>query len=359
MIIKSGVSVMGESHKRSGDGVCQDSHFYEEKDGMVIAAVADGLGSSSHSDMASQEAAKSVVRFCMDKISSNKNANNILEIMREAFDEAKFNVERKAREKGYELDECDTTLCLAVFCGGNLFWGQAGDSGMIAFRSDGFFEKVVNPEDGANNEGLVYPLCSEDKWKFGKYSPLTRSVLLVTDGVWNILAPPLLKDQSCKLDNATLNFFMNHPALESLKQEQLDGLLNKIITDIEPQRVNYDDKTLVLLVDTEVLASKQPSGYYTWPSSEEWEALRRTQLEKLYPDVAISKPSAKEEVSLPDHSNVEMSNEKPLSPSSPLSSSQIVETSGIHAPDRMRRGVKKKIRSLKKHVPWSHNKNEL
>jgi len=359
MIIKSGVSVIGESHKGSEDGVCQDSHFYREKDGMVIAAVADGLGSSRHSDVASQEAAESVVHFCIENVQSDMNASNILEIMRKAFDEAQFNVERKARKKGYELDECDTTLCLAVFCGGRLFWGQAGDSGMIAFRSDGSFEKVVHPEDGANNEGLVYPLCYKDRWKFGEYSHLARSVLLVTDGVWNILAPPLLKDQSYELDNATLNFFMNHPALERLEQEQLDELLNKKITEIEPQRVNYDDKTMVLLIDTEVPVSKQSSGYYTWPSYGEWEALRCAQLAKLYPDEAIPKLSDREEVSLPDHSNVAMSNGKPSSPSS-RSPSQIVETLGVHVPDRMCREVKKSVRKVKKVVSeWPHNKNEL
>jgi len=280
VIIKCGVSVLGEFHGRQGT-VCQDNNSIYVEDGIAIAAVADGLSSSCHSDEASKEASLFAVNYCKERITKNSSEKDILTIIKESFEKAQCHIERKACELTYELDECDTTLCLAVFFNGDLYYGQAGDSGIFAFREDGFFDRVT--EIVIDEDGYVDPLCRSDKWVIEKYSHKVRSILLVTDGVWKMLAPPLLKDQQYPLDHEMLNYYLNNKNLEKINQEQLDEWLKRDIVDISPSHVNHDDKTMVILIDTAIVVVEQDREYYEWPGVDKWNELLKSHEETLYP----------------------------------------------------------------------------
>ena len=280
MFIKSGASIRGESHKHKGVD-CQDANYLTEKDGIAIAAVADGLGSSSHSDMAAQEATKFTVEYCAEKITKNLSEDGILSVIKQSFKDAQFHIERKARTLDYELDEVDTTLCLAVFFDGELYYGQAGDSGIIALREDGIFERVTQID--IDDDGYVEPLCREDKWIFEKYPHRVKSMLLVTDGIWKMLVPNLLKDEKHPLNHLYLDFYLNNKKLENATQKQLDESLKEQITSIPPQNVYHDDKTMIILIDTEISVNRQDEEYYKWPDEEKWNDLLKTYEAKLYP----------------------------------------------------------------------------
>ena len=280
MFIKCGVSIQGEDHKRR-DIVCQDWNEVLEKDGVVIAAVADGVSSSCHSDMAAQEATKFAVNYCAENITKNSLANDILAIIKQSFEKAQFHIERKAREMEYELDETDTTLCLAVFFNGDLHYGYVGDSGIIALREDGIFERVtqIDPDE----DGYTYVLAHKERWIFNKYPHRVTSLLLMTDGIWKMLVPKLLQNEQYPLMNVYLDFYLNHKGLENLGQEQLNESLKKNITNIEPDKVYHDDKTMIILIDTEVSVNKQNEEYYKWPTEEKWNEILKAYEEKIYP----------------------------------------------------------------------------
>ena len=64
MIFSYGGSLRGTSHERNG-AVCQDaSKVLTLKNGITIAAIADGVGSCEHSDVASALAVETAVRVC-------------------------------------------------------------------------------------------------------------------------------------------------------------------------------------------------------------------------------------------------------------------------------------------------------
>ena len=280
MFIKCGVSVQGEDHKRRNI-VCQDWNEVLEKDGMVIAAVADGVSSSSHSDMAAQEATKFAVSYCAENMQKNLPENDILAIIKRSFEKTQFHIEQKARELDYELDEIDTTLCLAVFFGGDIYYGYVGDSGIIALREDGIFERVTEIEP--DEDGYTYVLGHTDKWLFCKYPHRARSLMLMTDGIWKMLTPRLLENEQYPLMNVYLNFYLNHNGLENMKQEQLDESIRNNITNIQPDKVYHDDKTMVIVIDTEISVKKQDEEYYKWPSEEKWNELQKAYEETIYP----------------------------------------------------------------------------
>ena len=281
MIIKCGSSIIGESHKNK-EVVCQDWHEIKEKNGIIFAAVADGLGSSIHSDVASKLATSYSVNYCAAQITKETSDIEILNIIKNSFEESLSQIEISAKEKGYELDECDTTLCLAVFFDGILFYGQAGDSGILALRADGYFDKVTDIE--LHDDGEVDPLCVEEKWVFKKYLHKVRSVALVTDGIWKMFVPPLLKREEYDMDHAMLNFFFNNTEILNLDDIKINEWINEKITLINPSRVAFDDKTMILLIDTDIeIQSKViDKNYYHWPTTQEWDVLKKKQEENLY-----------------------------------------------------------------------------
>ena len=279
MLITCGVSVQGESH-RIKDIVCQDWNKIYVNDGIIIAAVADGLSSSFHSDMASKVASELSVAYCSERITKNSLEEEILLVIKQSFEYAQIHIEQKARMLEYELDECDTTLCLVVLLEGVLYCGQAGDSGVIALRDDGFFERVTNIVD--DDDGYVDPLYRSEKWIFLKYKHKARSLVLVTDGIWNMLVPCLLRNEKYPLDNELLNYFLNNMALENLNKEQINEWLQNTIEDILPDHVNHDDKTMIIIIDTEIVVHEQDEEYYKWPSKDLLNELSKAYEDELY-----------------------------------------------------------------------------
>ena len=185
-----GDSQRGKSHE-ANNTKCQDDYSLQEQADFCVAAVADGLGSSKHSDIASNIAAKGAVQNCANNIRKGMSDNDIIQVINTTFDKVNFDIKQKA---GNALDDYDTTLTLAVFIGGDVYYGHAGDSGIIALRQDGIFEEVTTPQlgDGIGKERPVYPLASEAHWVFGKYKHRAKALFLMTDGVLNKVVPPLL-----------------------------------------------------------------------------------------------------------------------------------------------------------------------
>ena len=271
-----GGSHIGSSHERSGT-VCQDAHYYFARQGFVVAAVADGLGSSKHSDIASKIAVKSAVDFCAERIVKRMRDRDILTVISTAFDNANFAIKQVA---GDDLDDYDTTLTLAILVQGDLFFGHAGDSGLIALRKDGLFEEVTQPQlgEGTGKDRPVYPLAAQSKWVFGKYPHPTHAIFLMTDGVLNKVVPPLLENQVYTLDNAYLFYLYDNLR----RNPNISSWINGEIAQILPQEVNYDDITIVAALCKSVRVKFRRKEYYEFPSAELWSSLLEEHKNRLY-----------------------------------------------------------------------------
>ena len=271
-----GESQKGKSHEANGT-VCQDSCFFEEGTGFVIAAVADGLGSSKHSDIASRAAAQGAVRLCMKTIRKGMSDDEILSTIKTAFDSTNFAIKQEA---GDNLDDYDTTLTLAVFMAGDVYYGHAGDSGIVALRSDGRFEEVTEPQlgSGYGKERPVYPLAAEEHWVFAKYEHQAKALFFMTDGVLNKVVPPLLENEEYKIDHAYLFYLYDN----LLKNVNLDKWISGELEKILPQEINYDDKTLLAVVCGAVKCKAQHPKYYEYPTEAFWKSLLDKHNKSLY-----------------------------------------------------------------------------
>ena len=239
--------------------------------------MADGLGSSKHSDVASKIAANSSVEYCADNIRKGMKDSDILKIIQDAFNNVNFAIKRKA---GDFLDDFDTTLTLAVFINGDVYYGHAGDSGIIALRCDGVFDQVTKAQlgSGYGKERPVYPLAAESHWIFEKYKYRAKALFLMTDGVLNKAVPPLLEYQKYKLDHAYLYYLYDN----LIKNPDLVNWVNTELARILPQEINYDDKTLVAVICTSVKLIRQRKEYYEFPSKNLWGELFAKHNKQLY-----------------------------------------------------------------------------
>ena len=198
---------------------CQDS-FYIKRDnnGVVYASAADGLVSESNSDDGSRIASQKSCDYCMDHYMSGMPFSEVKKIMNNAFVNAYKAVLEEAQAAGNSPDEYDTTLCMVIFDDGHVFYGQSGDSGIIALMKSGEYVPLTTQQ--RDEDGYVFPLCSgPSMWVFGEVEAPVSSVMLMTDGVWEQICPPLLRNHDVKINVALASRFMDRheTSLRSVK----------------------------------------------------------------------------------------------------------------------------------------------
>lgn len=272
MIYTYGITQQGTYHVKH-DLVCQDSHnIIKCDDSYAIAAVADGLGSEEHSDVASQMAAMISTEFCAENIKVECSDEKILKIIKDSFTLAQSRIEQVAKDNGHDLDQYDTTLSLAILKGDTLYYGQSGDSGIVALTEEGLYKRVV--EQQRDEDGRVFPLYfGEDKWVFGKFPEPVVSVFLATDGMLETLFPVYIRNEPVNIYVALARYFMGPDSLhieesgEAYVKEKVAEFMNSI-----PDAQVNDDKTVVVMVNPDHEMKIQEPDYYAEPN---WKELRR------------------------------------------------------------------------------------
>lgn len=183
------ITQQGSSHA-SVNKVCQDyscSKSIQLKDNkeLVIAAVADGVGSCDYSQYGSKIAVNSFLKSVEYNLASNnshiENDGEIENLIRHAFNYALSEINKDSEARELPFLEYDTTLSGAIYDGANLWFGHIGDSGIVVLHVDGSYELITKRHKG-EEVGSVYPLRNTDLWQFGKVSNVA-SCCMMTDGI--------------------------------------------------------------------------------------------------------------------------------------------------------------------------------
>lgn len=298
MIYHYGITQQGTYHVKN-NLVCQDAHNFKRiNDDFAIAAVADGLGSESHSDIASKTAVQESIDYCLNNLTGNEDKNKILDIIKESFLVSLNSINKIASEKGDNPDQYDTTLVVAVYLNGNVYYGNAGDSGIVILNEDGTYEKLT--EQQRDEDGHVFPLCfGEEKWAFGSKDKVA-SVLMATDGIYETLFPFLLKGTDNPIYVTLAHYLMSEESLNfnKLQEKDVQQKLEQFISNIPDSQVN-DDKTILVMVNSNITPKKLGDDYYKSPDWTELKKKRDEEYRKLaYPhlyDSNGSKPSLDKE----------------------------------------------------------------
>ena len=265
----AGVTRRGVAHRCYGTR-CQDAHMIRRvkqvaiwKDGgkrdrllpgkeYIVAAVADGLGSEAHSDIGANAAVNTAVSTMCELIGAwcatgdSALAISMPRFIEQAMIKANNAVVKKAASMALPANEFDATLAIAIYDGDQLFYGSAGDSGVIA-KTDAGFELVTHPS--RVGEAGTYPLYSKEKWEIGACCGHIEGFLLATDGVMELLVPQFNNEN---LNEKAMHLFMgagHKPVDASGIDVALEKRIESVVRHIQGGRYTYDDATVVVAVD--------------------------------------------------------------------------------------------------------------
>ena len=181
-------SVTGESHLRAGI-VCQDSHRYHRfEENILIAAVADGAGSASISEVGSKLAAdvstETLVRF-FEKNNLPDEEEDWKTLLLSSLRAAQLAVVEEAEKRDVLARELASTLILFVATKTFVVAAQIGDGAVVLLDSEDNLTALTKPESGEYlNETvfLVSPKAIEQaQFVFRKSG--VKSIAAFSDGL--------------------------------------------------------------------------------------------------------------------------------------------------------------------------------
>lgn len=177
--------MQGKRHKKTGT-VCQDySIIHSITPSWQIVAVADGVSSSAHSEVASKLACETVCKAIEDSLPFDDFTMSFVEedihaVIRSAMHRAENTIEKYADDNGDDYCMYDTTLVVALYNGDTAYMGMVGDSGIVLLLDNGelLFSTPMN-----DSQGHVYPLRCRRSYKTSSVSDVA-AVYCTTDGLF-------------------------------------------------------------------------------------------------------------------------------------------------------------------------------
>lgn len=281
MVFSYAVSLIGSSHVAE-NGVVQDYSATFSFGGITFLGVADGVGSSLHSEVASKKAIDVSLNLCKEKIKKNMSKEEKISLLKECFRKANDSIKEIAINKNEPISNYDTTLTISLFDGNNVFFGHCGDGGIIVLKTNGYYEILTKRQKGEDGVCVVPLRSGEETWIFGS-SFEVASILLATDGIFDILNHYLLRFQKIDLYIPVVQYFMDNQSLrftsrnyEAIKKKRIDFL------STESWNAVTDDKTIAVAVNSSIKVTRLDDSYYKEPN---WVELQNEWNKKAYPSL--------------------------------------------------------------------------
>lgn len=244
-------SVTGTAHASAERG-CDDAWSCEivqsdEGRQYLIAAVADGAGSSELGAIGSQIACKSIVDQAQDWLKMHSNLRAITETTaHEWLDGVKESIANEAGELGLELRDLATTLLFAIVGEDEAFFSQVGDGAIVVLDAENEWSWASWPQHGAfasetyfvTDPGAHNMICSSMARR-----PI-REIALFTDGLERLLLNHAEKTvQSAAFDKM---FKPLRASGESGEDTTLSKSLNAYLSSPAVASRSDDDITLII-----------------------------------------------------------------------------------------------------------------
>lgn len=291
------LSLQGASHLRNDPPVpCQDYSdlCLMETEKLLVAAIADGVGSCPLSHWGAYTAVTTVLELTtkgLEKLAggqalvldlqSDTVKKALKRIMEEAFDGAVEAVENCAdrAEPPQAVFSLQSTLSLAIYDGTTLFHGHVGDDGIVVQTQDGKVSLATQRLKG-EEASSVYPLQSGRKmWRFGA-TPGVTAFVMATDGVLDAFVARHTDAFGVNYNNGVYYGFMEDAVygLEKQEPDEVLGQYKAYLLSDEYRASVTDDLTMVCAVSSEGIQKgiHPPFSEKIWRTIEEESAQYRT-----------------------------------------------------------------------------------
>ena len=274
------LSLQGISHQTAGV-TCQDaSEIVKLENGWVVAAVADGLGSCKYSDIGSTNAVSAVIAYLSENMVAEWNVDSLCVILKEAYESAVSVITEIAQSKNHSVRDYDTTLTTAIYNGRQVVYAHVGDGGIVLLQEDGQYAQLTEVQKG-EAFNAVAPLRNEKSWAFGASGEDVCAFSMFTDGIYDVVCPWLLASENQKIYINYVRPFMDMNLIMANSEEDFLVLQENaaafLLSDYHENIT--DDKTIAVVVNTDIIPELQPEEYYFEP---DWEALQNEKRKKLY-----------------------------------------------------------------------------
>ncbi|MGI6695807.1 MAG: PP2C family serine/threonine-protein phosphatase [Christensenellales bacterium] len=230
------ICIRGKSHEILNMPLQDACAVRSLPNGWVIAAVADGVGSEPRADEGAIIAAHAAVDFCADFFGYSLDDNSIFDLLQSAYQHATGEIHHKAACEGANVHEFSTTLHTAIFTGRTVYFGHAGDGGLIALCHNGNYTPLTQPQKGDDGEAVIPLLAGPQYWQFGRSDEPVFSVLLCTDGVFDKICSTILRKYADGIDMTLAGFFLSPYSFNWAKtsDEAVLAIMNKAFRDAKP-----------------------------------------------------------------------------------------------------------------------------
>lgn len=228
--ITYGCSQQGRQHIKMNKP-CQDSNIRRTlSNGWILVAIADGVGSAKRSELGSREAVDAIASFCELAFPVDACCINLKSMMRTAMNYALKKVYEKA--EAYELPEeaLDTTLSVILWNGSRYVFGHSGDGGILGMHEDGHLEQLTHPLKGEDGVSVLPLRAGYQNWYIDAGDDDFVSFLLMTDGMFDIFTPYLLRETEDGIYHSLAQIFMNPAITYGISQEQLQERVERLVS---------------------------------------------------------------------------------------------------------------------------------
>jgi hypothetical protein len=286
------MSLIGRSHESAENGECQDACDAKIlKNGWVVAAIADGVGSAKHSKSGSEIAVREALHVVVEGIPGTWHQDGLVSLLKTAYQSAFNQIDKQAEQDKHSVNDFDTTLTMLIYNGENAVYGHVGDGGIIALDAEGEFSVLTEAQKGDEFNSVVPLRFGPKKWIFHAPDKKFASFLMMTDGIYDIVCPWLLAKKEQKIWLNYARRFMDRNMLPVNTQADFNNAEKEISEVFKSDETKYitDDKTIVGIINTEILPKVRPDEYYAEP---DWENLSATHKEKLYGTKTKSKETS-------------------------------------------------------------------
>lgn len=277
-------SLAGRDHIRN-QMPCHDSSLIKAiSSSWKIAVVADGVGSCKHAEIASDIAVKEVAELIKKQFPpSTSDERAYFSVIHAAMHGASNAIESYVDEN----DPCNemeyqTTLAVAIMSSKYLYYGCAGDSGIIALDDHGNYHLLTKKQN--DDIGRVYSIPTNRLFEIGKANFVPAAVLCMTDGIYDTVAPITLRNNKFPVNVPFANMFVTYAlGLEKLKEaEAVENCKNALIKYLQSDECKNmtDDLSVATLINTNSDLQKE---YIKWEEPQiDFYALKWDEI-SLYP----------------------------------------------------------------------------
>ena len=214
-------SLTGRDHIKN-QMPCHDYSLIKDiSSSWKIAVVADGVGSCKHAEIASEIAAKEVAELIKKQFPPHTSDDRAyFSVIHASMHGAANAIESYVEEHdpGNEM-EYQTTLSVAIMSRNCLYYGNAGDSGIIALDDQGNYYLATKKQ---NDElGRVYAIPTNRLFEIGRANYIPAAVLCMTDGLFDNVAPRALRNSDFPVNVPFANMFITYAlGLEKFKERE-------------------------------------------------------------------------------------------------------------------------------------------